>query len=797
MAQLAAIKKVSGIGWNPSTQYNKDRWVLGSLIKKRTDLGTPFIGPMVNAVGRPNETVTPIPGIFPHAIQWANKNERYTTGSVTVSGTAVTGSGTSWLSGGIAVGTCIGFGTTDPELVTSWYSIDSITDDTHIVLATSAGTYAGGTAYVIENIKQIDWVFIGDNATAAATRRIQLFEMDRSNSSLSFKGYVTMTMNAGGNQTLRGFRAIYDKYTTGTVQVATATVTGTGTNWQTNKMVAGNTLMSSRIGFGSTDPTQIKTWYYINTITAEGNLTISTSAASNVAANITVPAGTAYVIEDLRIAFVTTCATATNGGLFIAKGLSYADFVPAGTTIAFASATDSIKEVCWLADASTVTNTAACGIAIEPKTDWSNHNVYVLDTATVKIFKYNIRKALTLTTGKDTTTLVLATGNQAVTGTIQQNNNGRFYTASHGPASGLPAIYFVTTTRIYCVKISSITSGSTTFLDYQMTEVPPGGVATYAATGAMYSIEVADSIDRFIVISSGSAGVRSYVTQFRTDGGQMDHIFLTDDKQQDQTTVDGNVAIHPSIMAVPQTPWSEGGLLYLQGVSTASASNTLHTVALGAESTYAGTTGQYAISPEISTPNAVKYVYPMVCCDMLVGNDIIGKRTDAFRLYYRSSGISDNSGSWTEVTVPYDMTGIAGASSIQFRFDFKTITDFCVPARILSVGIIYEDSSTDSHYRFSGSMSSAASKYFAFRFVSTFGTTVPTLRIRLYNDVTGALLVDDNTASPSGTFQKSTNDGGAWGSYDTSDKANETTYIRYTPASLGDNIKVRAVLTLY
>jgi hypothetical protein len=58
------------------------------------------------------------------------------------------------------------------------------------------------------------------------------------------------------------------------------------------------------------------------------------------------------------------------------------------------------------------------------------------------------------------------------------------------------------------------------------------------------------------------------------------------------------------------------------------------------------------------------------------------------------------------------------------------------------------------------------------------------------------LLLDDTTAlQASGIFEKSINDGAAWGSYNTTDKANETTYIRYTPTVLGDDIKVRALLT--
>ena len=114
----------------------------------------------------------------------------------------------------------------------------------------------------------------------------------------------------------------------------------------------------------------------------------------------------------------------------------------------------------------------------------------------------------------------------------------------------------------------------------------------------------------------------------------------------------------------------------------------------------------------------------------------------------------------------------------------------------MSLTVLYHDDEafTDSHYQPSMSKSDALNDRFAWRFAVAFGSTVPTLRVRLYNAVTGDLLLDDYTTNSTGTWHKAT-DGTTWGAYNTTDKANETTYIRYTPASLYDNIKVRAVLT--
>ena len=93
--------------------------------------------------------------------------------------------------------------------------------------------------------------------------------------------------------------------------------------------------------------------------------------------------------------------------------------------------------------------------------------------------------------------------------------------------------------------------------------------------------------------------------------------------------------------------------------------------------------------------------------------------------------------------------------------------------------------------------SDLANKRFAWRFSTAFGTATTTLRVRLYDAVTSGLLLDDNTTSPTGTWEKSTDGGTNWVAYNTTDKGNELTYIRYTPATLPDNIKIRPLLTLY
>lgn len=638
---------------------------------------------------------------------------------------------------------------------------------------------------------EIDWVFFADNAAAAATRRVNAYSFNRRTGVWTWKGFITVTYPVATNITIRGQRMTYDLETTGTVAVSGTAVTGTSTLFSTNKVCVGN-----RIGFGSTDPTQITTWYYISAIGSDTSITLTTTAG-------TITSGTSYVIEDLRCIQLHTNATATNGGLFVIKGLSFDTFTTGGTAVPAATTTDNIQASYWLADASTVTNTVGFGLALTAsKTSVTSHNCYVGDTlANPVFFKYNVRAALTLTAGKDTTSLVLKTGSGgAVAGTTSQANNVTLATASHGAYNGVEAIYFTTTTRVYAFATSTVTSASTTYLSggALMTEVPPGGVITFGASSLMNSIEYLANIDKFVIaVNSTTSPFRSYVTQFRTDAGQFDRVWGVDNRQIDQTLADSTITPLASYTGAPYSVFCVAGMVYIATIGATAILNRGYALPLGTDWEYTSTSKSVLIFPATTVTDVSKF-------SGVFGQDvgIIGGKTgmnlginpEPFRVSYRTSGISDDSGSWNAV----DGTGLisAGAASqIQVRAEFRAIGVTSLPTRLCTVVVTYEDLSTDTHYQFSVSKSSASSKQFAWRFSTAFGSTVPALRVRLYDAVTGTLLVDDNTASPTGTFERST-DGTTFTSWNNTDKGNETTYLRYTPTSLADSINVRPLLTL-
>lgn len=624
--------------------------------------------------------------------------------------------------------------------------------------------------------------------TAVATRRVHLWELNRQTGARSWKGFITMTLLTATAHTVRNFTMDVKEESTGTVAVSGTTVTGTSTQFATNKVAVG-----ARIGFGSTDPSAITTWYRITARGSDTSLTLNTTPG-------TITAGTAYVIQEFRPVYTATNATTTNGGTHYGKGISIEDFVPGGTTIAVAVSTDDVKAMYWLKDAAVQTNIVSAGVSLERDTATpTSLNMYVLDLVSAgnyKVYKYNIRAALTVATGASVSAWTLTTGNQAVTGTGSQNSNLCIATTSHGLGSGVKSLYFVTTTRWYRAAVANITSGNTSWQSDVIAEIPTGGTATFAATSGLSTIEYMPSIDAFVIGTTSATGNFSYVSQYVASGNQFQRQFGRDYKHQDQSLKDSG---HPTIFSNQILPmaFTDAGAnrLFVCKQGTTALNNQIYVMAFGADWDYALASSGRLISPEITTPNALKYYRIFANEVRYLGSSALGKPTEPYRIYARTANITtDATTGWTLIDNTQDLSAFAGASSIQFAIEFRTIGESCLPARILGLNLSYEDNTSDSHFALSVAESSLASKQFSFWFATAFGGTVPKLYIRLYNAVTGGLLDTDDSVAQAGTWEKST-DGVTYGAYNSTDRANDTTYIRFTPASLADGIQVRAEIT--
>ena len=603
---------------------------------------------------------------------------------------------------------------------------------------------ASSLPHVISFSSTVNWVFLADNANASATRRVICYTHNLTTNVWAWQGFITLTPTPTSNRQIRGFRITRDLYSTGTVQVAATAVTGSGTLWKTARFAVG-----ARIGFGSTDPTAITTWYPISAMATDTGITLGTSAG-------TIGAGTAYVIEELRVVWTETNATATNGGLYVCKGVNFDDFKAAGTNFIQAVSTDNLKAIYWLKDASTVTNTVALGACLEDKVDDTTHYLYVPNGASsCNIFKYNLRAALTVATGISTNAWVLTTGAQALVGTAGQINNGRLGTLSHGPGAGVESLYLATTIRIVRANKANITSGNTSWISDMMVEIPPGSASTYAATSVMSCVELMGSIDRLVIMTTGASGARAYVTKYNVVSDQFDHIFLVDTKQLDQSLADSGGVTHPTINASAMSVWSENGMMYLARGGTTAALNQVYSFPASAHWAYAGgTVQQRLVTPALATPSATKLYRVYVNSATQLGDGTFGMPTEPYRLYYRTGGIPDDSGAWLLLDDTHDLTGVSPAASIQFAFEFKLLGTTCIPARIYSLSVVYDaDDSLPSELRWNvGDCDQSNGTVGATQTASFGGVPVLTITYRR-TDTDAAVLVQGSGITTNGAWE--------------------------------------------
>ena len=615
----------------------------------------------------------------------------------------------------------------------------------------------------------IDLVFLGDGLTATTNRRFVLAWFDRRTFQFSWKGVITATHPQGTNATIRGFRAVLYRYRKGTVSVTGGTtLTGSGTEWAQAGISVGSRIALNVTG----DPDENTEWYEINGTAA--TFTDTAATLSSAAPNVTnVP----YIIEELRLVYSHLNSGTNTGGLLLIKGLHSGVFSPANPNIATPGTSDRIRGTYWLKDASTNTNNASNGLALEPFDDtdtslanWQSHNVYVGDGASTSMtfFKYNIRAALTVASGNSVNAFLFKTGAAAVVGTISVNNNGRYAVLNHGSGSGVPSIYFVTTTRLYRVPVSAIQTGSTAFIAAgdSSVEIPPGGVNTTPASGALNTIEHSGTMDRLIVIPTGAAASRPYLTTYKTDSSAWDRQFMSPYALSQQSAADSNVPPIPCTNNNQLQMWGEAGILYiLRNAGTGSGNtafvNMLWAIPMAADYVFAP--APRCILPRILTPNAKRFfnVYANFVSHV-GGNEPLTYPREPTLLWYRTQGIEDNSGAWTQLDPSGRMSAVAMADEIQFRCSFRLIGPHMVPSCLTNLTVVYDDNEgLPAEFKWTGQDTNDSAGVAGFKQTSIVVGGITRFTIIYKNESDGTTVLTQNSdGTVNGTFQWL--DGSTW-----------------------------------
>lgn len=637
-----------------------------------------------------------------------------------------------------------------------------------------------------------DWIFQAE-LTAGVNRRISFWKYNKKTFEWSHRG-VIKTGVVGIIETVRGLRAVLDEYVSGSVSSngSSLTIYGTDTQWQSSNLCSGN-----RIGFGSNTRTGIDRWYEIASIDSDSQITLSGD-------NVSLSSGTPYVIQDLRIVMSCFGGVSISGGIFVAKGLRPELFTPIETQIPSGGTTDNQTGVYWLKDAPTVSNTGACGCAIDvSKTDWNTHYVYVVNSITgpkTNLYKYNIRQNLNGTlesNGGSTASHVLTTATQEVQYAPNAYGNGIITSLNHGPEPLEPSLYYIANRGLQRINVKRIKNNAN-WTDDAMSFKPPGGTQTfYLDPRYINTVDDSGILDKLILMSTHANSSRSLVSKYYSDGGKnADGIFeaCTFMLHNNSGGVDRlpkiynpvNVSTYISIIQ---------GMMYVNRTTTITTYQQMFAIPIGADWLSAEQTNQRIITPKLYTERCKEFQRVYVNNNQSMGTGVSEYPTDPYRIYYRIHGIDNNTGKWIPVPVNGIFNDGVNSESIQFMLEFKTLGMFMNYPKIYSLGIAYVHDESDDNLLYSQTKSDPNTKEYVWWFKSAYGTIVPELEIKIYDQKTDAIIfIDSSASSLYGNWYKSIDSGATWNTYDDTDLTNTTTYLKYSATALYDNIQTTAIL---
>ena len=547
------------------------------------------------------------------------------------------------------------------------------------------------------------------------------------------------------------------------------------------------------------------------------------------------PAGTPYVIEELKIFTLRTSL-----GTMIVQGISKDDFtqVPTSLTAPQFNFMGLSKGIYNILDTNFNSNSFAItsqnsssskDLRILTKESETIHYLYVVST-NGRISRYNVKSAYITQLGttingvlrfsRPTEVIVTSNGvNSTTGGSITGFGTGKFTigTLQTGSAAGIKSIFVDVSVGVGQTQIDTIENNVAPIYAI-MNEVPPGSSETFTTAGNVGRVYFMQKIDRLLILNSSSTA-KSYITNFRTDlitptltstlysrdtfdnlavENSYDIAFLVNGNQLQGSTSNINAPKYPDTLGTGFFGAVENGVLHLCR-PLATIQNNLYSVPIECEAEYVNFSNNVFITPKYTLTNVLQIKGLYLNTKKQYGSYRFNIAPEPIVIEYRTSGIDDNSGSWTkfdEIDTLNDQINNDGTSSnltIQFRFSFKVAGNTCLVNKIYGFSLIYEDDRSDSHYSPSISKSSLSNRIFAWRQSEPWFGNIPDLKIRLYNTTTNKIVFFDTISnSASGTWQYST-DGTTWLTWDAS-VDNVGNYIRYVADFIPAGIKLRVGL---
>lgn len=336
------------------------------------------------------------------------------------------------------------------------------------------------------------------------------------------------------------------------------------------------------------------------------------------------------------------------------------------------------------------------------------------------------------------------TGNlPALAGVLIQSNSEKHITPGHTINSGLPCVFFPTTTNLYVGKVSDLSAGSTLWPSLvtsnllgssNQVTVPLAVIATWN-----------ESLDRAVFTTSTTKIVAKKVVNNLIEDifGILNNDYLEGVAIAGLITQFGAISISDFQQA--------NGWTFIIGSTTGQRG----VIALNSNASYkVGTT--HIITKVFDTPRTAFYA------GVALANQLNDLSSEA-RVSYRTSGFGVAAGGWILLPQNLLMNTIPPANQIQFKIEYNPHDTFLTnPPTAIEMYLALKSIDTISE-KWEGSIDNTSRNnetpaYTSFRMMLTDSGTK---YFRAYDD-NGNLVASANTSANFAMFDKSTDNGSSW-----------------------------------
>ena len=680
---------------------------------------------------------------------------RYSTGTVSGTGTTVTGTNTAWRTSNFSKNSRIGFGTTEPHLVEKWYYITDLPSDTSLTLSrTIAENIPNNTPYVIEEIRIV----------FHTTTNLYLVKGVTENDFFLGKTYLSTTTDPIGaniynlsNPSIAG--TIFamplkpmDDYNTQYVYcvyyIGTSNVIGIKKyNIRQNMSIATQTLPGlTRLSYTGYFADNLS-FLTNNVATYDGNFN-DIYLLQYISAwtyhyygyfNITTPGTYTFYLQSDDASYLWLGATAESGyttsNAFLSEPGSHGFYEVSGN-ITLSAGPIFFRLICGDAGGGGGIRIEVAGPSIT-----RTSNLAILNPSSTAAAFYD---SLVLTCG----------GTIPIVNRDRSLMNGEFCIPKHGIYKDIPIIIFTSTSGVTVIKDSDIYANNIELFthSYPLLTMIPNIDPLLWYRNYQDNIGYDSLLDRVIYPPHSYYLLKGYISTLGNidkfvDTNMFSFSGINNPLSRPDDLVDAIQSAENFIRCV--NGWS-----YLLRSNSIRSANTIFAFPHVAHWTFADKLKNYCISPIIYLDRNTLLKRIHLNTNVLYGDNSNSFSPEPIRLYVRNYGIEDDSGKWTLIDSLGNISTIQNTGKLQVRIESSLFLHFCKTKKIYGFSIEYDNKETISK-GFSWNLSDSNTSSAIVGFVQNeLYKAIPSFTIKYYNKNNNKLyLIQNSDRSSTGDFE--------------------------------------------